>query len=239
MTFKRKIPEGNVHRAVSHGLNQPGQIINKNGRQVQHEINDVHWLILRLDRDRKVEDYMSFPEIFHYIDANGRRKPFKPPLKVWIVDGTVQIHALESGPGATTGIDAPSRRDAAMSEICRSRGWEYVVHRRADLPKETEVANLLALLYYRPTAYADTLVAEQAQLCLSARRHVVLHQLITDIALLTGTSAVAVQHTLCHMLWHGHLETDLQKRILKDARPSSTCLVWLPTDHSQERNYSR
>lgn len=239
MAFKRKLPEGNVHRAVSHGSNQPGQIINKNGRQVQHEINDVHWLILRLDRDHSVYDYMSFPEKFHYIDANGRRKPFEPPLKVWTVDGRVQIHALESEAEAAICFGAPSRRDAAMSEICRSRGWEYVVHMRADLPKETEVANLFALLYYRPTVYADALVAEQARLCLSGRRHVALHQLVADIALLTGRSSVGVQETLCHMLWHGHLETDLQKRILKDARPSITSLVWLPADHSKESSYSR
>ena len=59
MSMKRKPPTGNVRRAISLGNNFRGVTTNKQGHLVQFESEQERKLILLLERDPLVVDYVS------------------------------------------------------------------------------------------------------------------------------------------------------------------------------------
>lgn len=62
MSMKRKPPAGNVRRVISLGNNFRGVTTNKRGHLVQFEAEQERKLILLLERDALVVDYVSQPE---------------------------------------------------------------------------------------------------------------------------------------------------------------------------------
>ena len=118
-------PAGNVRHVVSTGQNICGIVTNKVGRQVQFE----SWLerswLLKLERDRAVRDYGSQPEVFKYVDGEGRKRSYTPDFFVWYNDGGIEIQEVTvSSRRQRSDI---KRREVAAKKICQERGWRYIV----------------------------------------------------------------------------------------------------------------
>lgn len=231
MSVKRKPPDGNVRRVVSTGQNMRGTITNKVGRVVQFESFAERSLLLRLDRDATVTDYISQPETFHYDDAAGHPHRYTPDFMVWRKDGTIEIHEVTM----TMRQDQPRMvlRQTMAQTICQERQWRYVVHTEQTLPSGTELANLLALYRYRPTAYAYPELTKRISALLGEQQSLTWLELAMALQAGSECSPAEITATLCHRLWHGTLSTDLNRLILVNATPAADILLCLA---EQERS---
>jgi hypothetical protein len=198
----------------------------KDGTIAQYESAGELALILRCDRDPTVRRYVTQPEALAYTDENGKRRTYTPDLKIWRTDDTIELHEVTRSKRR----DAPDmqRREEAARRICSERGWKYVVHTEHDLPQSTEMANLLALLCYRATAHLKHEVVEAVHRQLACGRRAPLRQCATQIASELDMFEAYVTSSLCHLLWHGTLLTDLTKLLFSYAMPVPTALIWLP-----------
>lgn len=230
MSVKRKPPAGNVRRVVSTGQNMRGTITNKVGRVVQFESFAERSLLLRLDRDATVTDYISQPETFHYDDAEGRGHRYTPDFMVWRRESAIEIHEVT----LTLRQTQPQiiLRQTMAETICQTRSWRYVVHTEETLPCGTELANLLALFRYRPTVYAHPALTKRVTELLSNHQPMTWGQLAAALREASDISPVEITATLGHLLWHGYLTTDLNRLILVNAAPAADVLIRL-TDQEQ------
>src|SRR6266849_10808670 len=156
MALKRKPPTGNVRRVAPIGENLRYAITSKADETVQCESFQERNLTLLFDRDPTIQAYRSQPERFAFTDSQGAPHTYTPDFIVWKTTGEVEIHEV-----TLTSRQARFRsaeRQKAAGEICRKRGWRYVVHTEQTLPQATEEANLLALYRYQPTIYANPAV---------------------------------------------------------------------------------
>lgn len=225
MSFKRKPPDGNVRRVRSNGQNLRGVITNKAGRLVQFESWAERSLILRLDRDGEVLDYQSQPERFSFSDDQGRPHSYTPDFKVWRRSGAIEIHEVtRSERQARPDI---RQREQAARQICQDRGWCYVVHTEQTLPNGSELANLLALSGYRPTIYANPTVIQAVYEQLVPHQAVGLNNLVRQLGQRLNLSEAAVTGTLCYLLWHGELHTDLQRLLFDQGNIEPGVVIWI------------
>ncbi|MFQ5577043.1 MAG: hypothetical protein ACE5G8_08660, partial [Anaerolineae bacterium] len=111
--------------------------------------------------------------------------------------------------------------------VCQKRGWRYIVHTEHDLPQAAELANLLALFHYRPSAYAHTAVAQAASDRLSDGRTVAFYQLTRQLTATLNLPQAAVAAALYHMLWHGRLQADLHQPIFFQGSAAENVTVYL------------
>lgn len=225
MSFKRKPPDGNVRRVRSTGQNLRGVITNKVGRLVQFESWLERGLILRLDRDPTVLDYQSQPEQYHFSDEDGQQRSYTPDFKVWRRDGTIEIH--EVSPSQRRMQPNIRRREQAAREICRERGWQYIVHTERSLPTESELANLLALVGYRPTIYANQHVIQAVYEHLAGEQSVVFDRLVRQLGQKLALSEAEVTASLCYLLWHGEVQTDLNRLLFDQGAIEPEVPLWL------------
>jgi hypothetical protein len=202
MTLKRKPPSGNVRRIAPIEGNLRYTITGKADQTVQCESFQERKLTLLFDRDPGIRTYISQPERLTYLDAAGKTRTYTPDFMVWRVTGEIEI---------------------------KERGWHYLVHTEATLPQATEEANLLALAHYRPTAYANQDVARFVQERLAnAFSPILFRTLVTEMTHTFHLQQAPVVSAMCHLLWHGTLETDLCRHLIfQDATPRATLLVWL------------
>jgi TnsA-like endonuclease N terminal len=170
-----------------------------------------------------VLDYRSQPVIFSFKDESGKWRTYTPDFMVWRRDGTIEIHEVT----LTERQERPGirQREKAALWICATEGWRYIVHTERSLPQPSEVANLLALLRYRPTAYAHEQVTEALLEFLS--QPMSLEDLMQCIARRLGLPEHLVFGSLCHLLWHGILETDFSTLFVTDGCISPDILVWM------------
>lgn len=216
MAFKRRPPQGDVRRVVSTGKNIRGVVTNKAGRIVQFESWNERTLLLRLDRDPNVKDYASQPEVFEYVDPQGKKHQYTPDFIVWQVNNQTEIHEVSTSQQRKR--SNIYQREMAGERICRERGWLYIVHTEKSLPRGTELANLLALYRYRPSCYTNQLVADFVIEQLSQGGPRQMHNLITQVATILDIPQPEsiITGILGHMLWHGQISTDLQSKLLFD-----------------------
>ena len=226
MALKRKPPSGNVRRVASITNNLRYTITNKADQTVQCESFLERKLTLRFDRDPTIRSYTSQPERLTYRDTEGKSHTYVPDFIVWKTSGEIELHEVT----LTSRSRTPhiQERAAAARSICQERGWRYIVHTEVTLPQETEEANLLALARYRPTAYANAEVECLAIKFLATRSAPMLFRtLVTEITQTLPLQEATVVSALCHLLWHGTLETDLcQTHLFQDAALQSGVLVW-------------
>jgi hypothetical protein len=227
MALKRKPPKDNVRRVAAIGSNLRYTVTGKNHQIVQCESFLERKLTLRFDRDPSIRTYVSQPEQFTYLDAEGKTHTYTPDFIVWRETGEIEIHEV-------TLIERQEKlriqeREKAARQICQQRGWRYVVHTEATLPQATEAANLLALSRYRPTAYANPEVTHLVEARLAdPSTSVSLQTLLGEITHGLHLPQAPVISALCHLLWHGKLETDLcHHLIFQDAVPSASLPIWL------------
>ncbi len=228
MALKRKPPEGDVRRVASMGLNLPGVTTNKNGYTVQFESFAERILCLLFERDKTVLDYRSQPETFGFIDQDKKLHRYTPDFKVWKADGSIEIHEV-------TRTERQeqlriSEREAAARIICHDRQWKYIVHTEQTLPQETEATNLLALFRYRLRAYAHDAAIPAMLEHHRQNSKVHLHRCVDYVAHRLDIAESIVFTTLCHLLWHGELCTDLQKLLIFDSAFAPDATAWLPKE---------
>jgi len=226
MTLKRKPPAGNVRRVAPIGKNLRYVITNKANETIQCESFQERKVTLLFDRDPTVQEYRSQPERFAFTDSQGKPHTYTPDFIVWKTTGAVEIHEVT----LTLRQDRFSiqEREKAAREICRKRGWSYIVHTEQTLPQATEEANLLALYRYRPAIYANPAVTTEVRTRLGIGERKELRVLIEDVALTLSLPQPVVISAVCHLLWHQVIETDLQNILLfVNAALSTHIQVWL------------
>lgn len=223
MGWKRRPPAGNVRRVVALGNNLRGTITNKVGRVVQYESFAERSLLLRLERDWTVRDYLSQPETFVFKAPDGRMHRYTPDFMVWRTTDHIEIHEVT----ISSRTDRPSQqwRMEAAEQICGEREWRYLVHTELTLPQGAELANLLALLAYRPTGYANPSVQTWLEQHLSLDATQEFGQLAQAIALDTQQENHQVYPGLYHELWHDRLQMNWQQLFMVDSQPVQSTLV--------------
>lgn len=224
MSIHRKPPEGNVRRVRSISGNLCGVITNKTGRVVQFESFGERSLLLRLERDRTVKDYGSQPETLLYQSLQGKDCRYTPDFVVWRSNGAIELHEVtlserRSKPSA-------AGREQAAEEVCKARGWRYVVHTEQELPTGTELVNLLRLYPYRASAYAESLVQGRVVNWLALDTPTLLTELVARLTEEIPLDVTRVWGALFHQVWQGELSIDWQRPFFSGTDPVSNVQVW-------------
>jgi hypothetical protein len=220
MVMKRKPPPGNARRVQNMGRNLRYTLTNKAGRVVQCESFQERKLALLLERDPTVRDYGSQPEQIRWIDEAGKSHAYIPDFIVWRTDNTIELHEVTLT--QRQGNAHNQARQAAAQASCQTRGWTYRVHTEQNLPNDIHTANLLALYAYRSTSYCD---ADLTAHLLSLIAHGT-HPAADVIAHLHEQTQVAIPQiyaNLLHLLWHGQIETNLDRLLFRDGLLVSDC----------------
>jgi hypothetical protein len=225
MPFKRKPPSDNVRRVISLGNNWRGVTTNKQGRLIQFESEQERKLILLLERDHTVIDYVSQPETLSFRDADGRQRIYTPDFQVWRTDGQIELHEVTV---ETRRRNRPSlqERETAAQNICQQRGWHYVLHTDHTLPTGYYYANLDFLSPFRAQTYAD------AHLTSWWLTHLIGSEPIQPQFLLSRTQSGLAHglllNTLYHLLWHDRVQMDWQHPLIWRGALHAAAWVWLP-----------
>lgn len=229
MAFKRKPPPGNVRRVMCLGNNFRGVTTNKRGHVIQFESEQEHKLVLLLERDPTVTDYISQPETLHFFDDNGRQRSYTPDFKVWRTDGQVELHEVTIE-ARRIARESLQRREAAARAICQERGWHYVVHTDQTLPSGYEYTNLDFLAAFRANSYANTESTAWWLGQLTAKGPVHPQSVLTE----TEATVGSLLNALYHLLWHGIIHMDWHQPLVWRGVFHLTARIWLPATASAD-----
>lgn len=181
-------------------------------------------LILCLDRDRTVRDYISQPETFHFQNSQGKNRRYTPDFMVWRDDGNIEIHEVTRSERREK-VSIQQREEAAHV-TCQQRGWTYIVHTEDTLPNATQTANLLALLAYRPSIYANPATKKHVHVFLLTHRITTWQALTAHLKALSITSIHEIERALLHLLWHDDIATDLSQSIWSEGAIIPHTKIW-------------
>lgn len=225
--MKRKPPAQNVRRVRAIDGNSRFAIVNKCGRTVQCESFQEYKLVLLLERDPEVQDYLSQPETLSFHTEHGRAATYTPDFQVWTVSGDIALHEVTL---ASRRSQTNQQREAAAQRICAERGWQYVVHTETDLPTGSEFANLQLLFGFRAGCFADAAIMSHLPDVLPdvlpGNTPTSLTAVVNQLQTLTGREPAQIMPTLLHQLWHGQLQTDWQQMLFQDAAPVAAARIW-------------
>jgi hypothetical protein len=213
-----------VRRVRTTGQNLRYTITNKAGNLVQCESHQERKLALLLERDVRVIDYRSQPEVLSWYDECGKPRTYVPDFQVWRTDGSVELHEVT----LTRRADDGQERQAAAAAICAARGWRYIVHTEITLPDEREWQNLLTVYPYRASSYRNTPLVEHIENVLR-KGGMTWHTLQTSCL---PQSPPQLYSTTLHLLWHGQVSTDWMSLMFADGilHPQ----VWLESETHDE-----
>lgn len=227
MPFKRKPPPGSSRRPQHINGNIPATHVNKAGRTIPCESHLEYRAAIQLDHDPNVRDYIGQPEPIHFVDKHGKTRHYTADFLVWMVDGLTILLEITTKERFKQQPSRQERKEAAEL-VCEARGWQHWMWDESDLPNDTEFASLLSMYYFRAKSHANKQVLDAVYDRLESGQPSLLNPLIGSIAVELNLAPGIVMATICHMLWHGKLETDWQKLLLIDARPARNIRVWLP-----------
>ncbi|MCL4488383.1 MAG: TnsA endonuclease N-terminal domain-containing protein [Chloroflexi bacterium] len=226
MPFRRKPPPGNVRRVVALGNNVRGVTTNKCGHLVQFESEQEHKLILLLERDPSVVDYLSQPETLHFEDANQHPRRYTPDFKVWRTDGQIELHEVTLASRRASRESLQLREEAARA-VCQARGWRYLVHTEETLPAAQEYANLNCLSAFRALTYASPELAAWWQAQLAGEGPLPPGTVLNRAA--PPLEPGPLLNTLYHLLWHGVIHMDWRQPFFWRDDFHPTARIWLPS----------
>jgi len=223
MALKRKPPAGNVRRVACIGNNIRGVTTNKRGRLVQFESEQERKLILLLERDASVSDYLSQPETLTYRDDEGRERRYTPDFQVWHHDGRIEIHEVTIEQRQQT----QAQRVIAAEIICQQRGWMYHIHTEKTLPTGYEYANLDFLAPFRAQTYVHQECVDWWLAYLHKGEKITMQMALAQApdTLFPGI----LLNTLYHLLWHNRVQMDWQQPFMLRGAIHPSAAVWLPT----------
>lgn len=224
MAFKRKPPQGNVRRVRCTGKNIRGVVTNKTNRIVQYESYNEFKLILLLERDPSVLDFISQPEQFEFFGSDGKHHTYTPDFKVLKVDGSIEIHEVTILKRTTK--ENMILREQAGRNICRERGWKYILHTEKTLPSPTEMANLSTMYGFKPTAYYVEPIAQTIRRYL-AKGMLDATTLITQVSFAIQAPEVIVSGCVYHMLWRNDLVIATKGLLMIDGYPNPKMAIAL------------
>lgn len=229
MAFRRKPPPGNARRVISLGNNFRGVTTNKCGHLIQFESEQERKLILLLERDPTVGDYVSQPETFHFCDDRGRQRTYTPDFKVWRTDGQIELHEVTIETRRTT-RESLLQRETAARAICQQRGWRYIVHTDQTLPSGYEYANLDFLATFRADTYVNA--ATTAWWLEQLAEQGPVHP--RSVLAWAGSNLVAgsLLNGLYYLLWHGVIQMDWHQPFIWRGDFHPAACIWLPAEVS-------
>lgn len=225
MSMKRKPPTGNVRRVNSLGNNFRGVTTNKQGHLVQFESEQERKLILLLERDPLVVDYVSQPETLIFSDEKSRQRKYTPDFQVWRVNGQIELHEV-TVQSRRESRKSLQEREAAAQLICQQRGWRYIVHTDQTLPSGFEYSSLDFLSAFRTEAHADvkSIIWWLGELRRLGKVHPesVLGQQRQDLR------EDILLNSLYHLLWHGKVEMNWRQPFFGHGDFHPLARIWLP-----------
>lgn len=229
MALKRKPPPGNVRRVISLGNNFRGVTTNKRGHLVQFESEQERKLILLLERDPTVTNYVSQPETLQFCGDGGRQRTYTPDFKVWRTNGQIELHEVTIE-ARRIARESLQQREAAAHAICRQRGWRYLVHTDQTLPSGHEYANLDFLSAFRATinANAESTTWWLEQLAGEGP----VHPRSVLVRAEADRTAGSLLNGLHHMLWHGIIQMDWHQPFIWRGDFHPEACIWLPVTPS-------
>jgi len=225
MNMKRKPPTGNVRRVISLGNNFRGVTTNKQSHLVQFESEQERKLILLLERDPLVQDYVSQPETLTFIDEKGRQRRYTPDFQVWHVNGQIELHEVTVQSRRESHNSLPEREVAAQL-ICQQRGWQYVVHTDQTLPLGFEYSSLDFLSAFRAQCYADVEFADWWEGKLQGQGQVHPRFVINQME--QNLKADVLLSNLYNMLWRGKVEMNWHQPFFWQGDFHPQARIWLP-----------
>jgi hypothetical protein len=230
MIYKRKPPPGNARRVRHINKNIAGITTNKCGRLVQFESEQERKLILLLERDATVTDFISQPETLRYVDENGRSRQYTPDFQIWRDNGQIELHEVVITQRRQTKETIRQRENAAR-QICQQRHWTYHIHTEETLPVGYEYANLDVLATFRANTYANEEIATWWLNQLQSRGPV--HpQLILTEAPPIHTHGLLL-NTLYHLLWHSRVQMVWDAPFIWRGSFHPDARIWLATKKTQ------
>lgn len=224
MNMKRKPPKGNVRRVISLGNNFRGVTTNKRGHLVQFESEQERKLILLLERDPSVADYVSQPETLLFSDEKEHQRKYTPDFQVWRVNGRIELHevTIESRRESRESL---REREAAAQLICQERGWQYVVHTDQTLPSGCEYVSLDFLSAFRAECYVDVEVGDWWLGKLRGRGQVHPKFMMNHEQ---NPMAGILLSSLYSMLWHNKIEMNWHQPFFRQGDFHPQARIWLP-----------
>lgn len=230
--MKRKPPTGNARRVRAIAGNLRYTVTSKSNRLVQCESFNEFKLVLRLDRDPMVTDYLSQPLTIPYIGENGRRYHYTPDFQVWREDGHIELHEV-TVQDRRESKTSQQRREAAARTFCATEGWSYHVHTEDTLPSGTELANLHLLFGYRPVGYAHPTVTRALQDFLLPEQRTLLRATVDHLSKDLNMPTASVVPPILHLLWHGQLDTEMNCLLCHDAALNPAAVIWMTARECQ------
>ncbi len=224
MSMKRKPPAGNVRRTISLGNNFRGVTTNKRGHLVQFESDQERKLILLLERDPSVVDYVSQPETLIFYDGKGRQRKYTPDFQVWRVNGQIELHEVTIE-ARRESRDSLQEREVAAQMICQERGWRYVVHTDQTLPAGYEYVNLDFLSAFRSQCYADVECKNWWLGKLKGQGQI--HPRFALSRIEPDLRVNILLNSLYHMLWFGKVEMDWRQPFFCEGGLHAQARIWL------------
>lgn len=221
MQRKRRPPQGNVRRVTSIGKNIRGVITNKRQRIVQFESEQERKLILMLERDQTVSDYISQPETIEFTVENGRKRQYTPDFQVWRINGQIEWHEVTVSERRSQKATIREREEAATS-VCKNRGWRYMVHTEQVLPSGHQYQNLDFLFRFRADIYADKEVMEWW--CMQINEPVEVSRKLLTIA--DPSQRGRYMNVLYHLVWKGAVEIDWEIPLVHQGSINPASHIW-------------
>ena len=230
MSMKRKPPTGNTRRVISLGNNFRGVTTNKQGHLVQFESEQERKLILLLERDPLVANYVSQPETLIFIDAKGRQRKYTPDFQVWRVNGQVELHEVTVQSRRETHISL-QEREVAAELICQQRGWRYVVHTDQTLPSGFEYSSLDFLSAFRAEAHIDVESVTWWLGKLRELRQVYPRSVLSEQG--QDSREDILLNSLYNLLWRGKVEMNWHQPFFWQGDFHPQARIWLPEGGTQ------
>ena len=225
MSMRRKPPTGNVRRVISLGNNFRGVTTNKRGHLVQFESEQERKLILLLERDPLVADYVSQPETLTFVDVKGHQRKYTPDFQVWRADGQIELHEV-TVQSRRESRNSLQEREAAAQLICQQRGWQYVVHTDQTLPSGFEYSSLDFLSAFRAQSHVDI---ESENWWLGKLKGMgQVHPKFVIGQMEQNLKAGVLLSSLYNMLWYNKIEMNWNQPIFWDGDFHTQARIWLP-----------
>lgn len=222
--MKRKPPAQNVRRVRAIAGNMRYSVVNKCLRTIQCESFQEYKLVLLLERDRTVKEYVSQPVQLTYRNTKGHEASYTPDFQVWHTDETVALHEVTVQNRRSK--DTQIQREEAARTICQEHGWQYVVHTEETLPEGSELANLQLLFGFRASGMANPAIAQSILRLLFVMEKYSLLEVVRQLQLATGHSTSQVMPAILHLIWHGELQIDWHQLLFQDASPHPAACIW-------------
>lgn len=223
--MKRKPPAQNVRRVRAIDGNSRYTLVNKCQRTVQCESFQEYKLVLLLERDPQVQDYLSQPETLSFHNEQGREVSYTPDFQVWSLDSNIALHEVTLTERRSR--KTQQQRELAAQRICTARGWQYVVHTETDLPTGGTLANLQLLFGFRAAGFANSQIIDVLPDVLPVNERLPLKEVVRRLRSRTHLDTPQILPTVLHQLWHSHLQTNWQHMLFQDAVPTATARIWL------------